>query len=94
MKIAVLLTCFNRKEKTVACLRSLYETYQDSQSSVDVEVFLTDDGSSDGTSEAVSSLTPFFPLTLLKGDGSLFWRGGMNNSWRTAIKKGGFDGYL
>lgn len=94
MKIAVLLTCFNRKEKTIACLRSLYDTYQDAQSSVDVEVFLTDDGSSDGTSEAVSSLTPFFPLTLLKGDGSLFWNGGMNNSWRAAIKKGNFDGYL
>lgn len=94
MKIAVLLTCFNRKEKTVACLRSLYDTYQDAQSPVDVEVFLTDDGSSDGTSEAVLALTPFFPLTLLKGDGSLFWNGGMNNSWRAAIKKGGFDGYL
>lgn len=94
MKIAVLLTCFNRKEKTIACLRSLYDTYQDAQSPVDVEVFLTDDGSSDGTSEAVLALKPFFPFTLLKGDGSLFWNGGMNNSWRAAIKKGGFDGYL
>lgn len=94
MNIAVLLTCFNRKEKTLACLRSLYETHKECQSPIEVEVFLTDDGSSDGTSEAVSSLSPFFPLTLLKGDGSLFWNGGMNNSWRAAIKKGGFDGYL
>lgn len=94
MKIAVLLTCFNRKEKTLACLRSLYDTHEECKSPVEAEVFLTDDGSSDGTSEAVSSLSPFFPLTLLKGDGSLFWRGGMNNSWRAAINKESFDGYL
>lgn len=53
MKIAVLLTCFNRKEKTLACLAGLYESqkvYNERNSTpIEMEVFLTDDGCTDGT---------------------------------------------
>lgn len=94
MKIAVLLSCYNRKDKTLECLKSLYKTYCDANSDIEVEVFLTDDGCSDGTSSAVLSLYPFFSLHILKGDGKLYWNGGMNLSWKEAIKRGDFDGYL
>ena len=59
MKIAVLLTCFNRKEKTLSCLAGLYESqrvyYERNSSPIELEVFLTDDGCTDGTAQAVKA---------------------------------------
>ena len=43
-KIAAILTCHNRKEKTLACLHSLFSIIST------IDVFLVDDGSTDGTS--------------------------------------------
>ena len=43
MKIAVLLTSFNRKEKTKECLQSLYKILSE------LDVYLVDDNSTDGT---------------------------------------------
>ena len=52
MKIAVLLTVFNRKEKTKRCLDSVQRTVQPYLGKgIELEVFLTDDGSTDGTGE-------------------------------------------
>lgn len=88
--IAVLLTCHNRKAKTIACLSSLFKAiippgYQ-------INVFLTDDGSTDGTEEAVIS---FFPqVQVIKGDGSLFWAGGMRMAWKIAMREKSYDAYL
>ena len=47
--IAVLLTCHNRKEKTVACLTELYNCTIPANYAF--EVFLVDDGSTDGTAQ-------------------------------------------
>lgn len=49
--IAVLLTAHNRKEKTLLCLDFLFKQKQVEEYTIDV--YLTDDGSTDGTSEAV-----------------------------------------
>ncbi len=89
MIAAVLLTCFNRKEKTLSCLHSIYE-----QSKVDdltLKVFLVDDGSTDGTSSAVESAFP--EVNVLHGDGNLYWNGGMNLAWKAATKES-FDFYI
>lgn len=94
MKIAILLTCHNRKEKTLRCLKSVVDSYKYSKSDVDFDIYLTDDGSTDGTSEAVLSLPFADKITVLKGDGNLFWNAGMNNSWDKASESGGYDGYL
>ncbi len=61
---------------------------------LDVAVFLTDDGSTDGTADAIRGRN--YPLTvnILEADGTLFWNGGMLHSWRTAMNVGGFGGYL
>jgi GT2 family glycosyltransferase len=84
-KIAVLLTCFNRKDKTLSCLQSLY-----SQSS-QLDIYLVDDGSTDGTYAAVQSCFP--DVTLIKGTGSLYWSGGMRLAFSHAMDKG-YDYYL
>jgi GT2 family glycosyltransferase len=82
MKIAVLLATFNRREKTLTCLESLYN--QEGLGNTSLEVFLTDDASSDGTAAAVKSSYP--AVHVLHGTGSLFWAGGMRNSWSNALK--------
>lgn len=89
-KIAVLLTCHNRKEKTLACLRSLFECYLPENHQL--EVFMVDDGSTDGTGEAVKIKYP--QVKVIKGDGNLYWTRGMNLAWQTATETFNHDFYL
>jgi len=90
-KIAVLLTCYNRKDLTLRALSYLFEAFDNSPNHCDMDVYLTDDASTDGTSKAIKSKFP--NVILLKGDGNLFWAGGMRNSWKKALKKN-YDGFL
>jgi GT2 family glycosyltransferase len=80
-KIGVLLTVFNRKEKTLHCLRRLSAA---APLGVSVEATLLDDGSIDGTSEAVAGEFP--DVHILRGDGSAFWNGGMRRAWEKAAE--------
>ena len=89
-KVAVLLTCHNRKEKTLACLTSFYACTLPSD--FQFEIFLVDDGSNDGTYDEVASLFPEVQLVL--GSGNLFWAGGMRLAWDTASQKGGYSAFL
>ncbi len=90
--IAVLLTCHDRKAYTLACLRHLAEVTRhynadDSHTPVAIAVYLTDDGCSDGTAEAVRTECKDIELHIVEGDGSLFWAGGMRAAWREAMKE-------
>ncbi|HBK40810.1 MAG: glycosyltransferase family 2 protein [Petrimonas sp.] len=89
-EIAVLLTCHNRKAQTLTCLASLFEA--ELPPDVQLDVFLTDDGSTDGTEEAVKELYP--QVTVLKGGGTLFWAGGMRLAWKKATQKKSYNAYL
>jgi GT2 family glycosyltransferase len=88
-KIAVLITVHNRKETTLACLRNLYN--QRLSDDVSIEVYLTDDGCTDGTPEAVRNEFP--DVHIINGDGNLFWNRGMYAAWSEAEKKD-YDFYL
>jgi len=92
-KVAVLLTVYNRIEKTVLCLNSLCSSIQTADG-ISLDVFITDDKSTDGTEETIKTLFPQENIYLLKGSGNLYWNGGMINSWKSALKKGGYNGYL
>jgi len=87
--IAVLMTCHNRREKTLACLAALFKI--DPVLDAAFEVFLVDDGSTDGTSCAVNALYP--AVHLIAGDSNLYWNGGMRVAFAAAMQKG-FDFYL
>jgi GT2 family glycosyltransferase len=89
--IAVLMTCHNRINLTLDCLKCLYIAYEKSKLKFNLDVYLTDDGSNDGTSEAIAISFP--NVKLLKGNGDLFWAGGMRNSWNAALQND-YDGYL
>src|SRR5690348_12096667 len=82
MTIAVILTTFNRKKKTITCLENLGR--QSLPDNITLDLYITDDASSDGTPEAI--LEHFPKAHLYHGSGSLYWAGGMRNSWRKALQ--------
>lgn len=89
-KIAVLLTCHNRREKTIDCLQLLYKCSVPENYTLDI--FLVDDGSTDGTSEAVKNEFP--QVNVIEGNGNLYWNRGMHLAWETAAKTKDYDYFL
>ena len=82
--IAIIMTAHNRKNQTLSCLDSLH-----SQSKLTEGVkklfFLVDDGSTDGTSEAVHCNFP--DVSIIPGTGDLFWNRGMHLAFGEALKE-------
>lgn len=87
--VAVLLTVFNRKDKTLECLKRLYAQLLLEECQVDV--YLTNDGCTDGTPEAVKDQFP--DVHIINGSGNLYWNRGMYTAWQEAAKKN-YDFYL
>lgn len=91
ISIAVLLTCFNRKEQTLSCLRTLFKVQEDyikdkkADEKVSLDVFLTDDGCTDGTANVIRKEFTIQNVNILQGDGNLFWAGGMRKAWESAL---------
>ncbi|MEM7556172.1 MAG: glycosyltransferase family 2 protein [Cyanobacteria bacterium P01_A01_bin.84] len=77
-QLAVLITCHNRCDTTLACLKALY------QQGLTIDVFLVDDGSSDGTTKAINNHYP--DVNVMKGNGNLYWAGGMRLAFSEAMK--------
>lgn len=89
--IAILLTVHNRKDTTLSCLSQIKEQVYD-KNNFRLVVYLVDDGSSDGTSEAVALKYP--DTIIIKGDGTLFWNRGMYLAWDKAANDYDYDFYL
>lgn len=89
VRICALMTSFNRRAFTLECLK-LLSCNQD-LNQVELSAVLVDDGSTDGTSEAVKVEFPW--VEVVHGDGSLFWCRGMHAAWQLA-HKGNYDFYL
>lgn len=90
IKVAILITCHNRKLKTLSCLEALHgsnlpKNYQ-------IETYLVDDGSSDGTANAVGFQFP--SVEVIEGSGNLFWNQGMRLAWFTAAQHKEYNFYL
>jgi GT2 family glycosyltransferase len=88
--IAVLLTCHNRKDKTLQCLHALYKCSAPTDYRFDI--YLVDDGCTDNTGYAVQE--QFSNVNVIKGDGTLFWNRGMILAWQTAAGTKNYDFYL
>ncbi len=82
MRAAVLIPVHNRREITLRCLRVL----RAAELPAEFGVIVVDDGSTDGTAEAI--LAEFPDVILVRGDGHLFWTGGIVAGMRHALAEG------
>ena len=80
-EVAVVIPTFNRLASLRRCLDRLRLV-----SSPTFSIIVVDDGSSDGTAECLSHSYP--EVTLLLGDGNLWWAGAMNVGCRSAAATG------
>lgn len=80
-KVVVVMTCFNRKDKTVNCLKKLHE----GNGANHYSYIVVDDRSKDGTVEAITELG-YSDVNIVEGTGSLFWNGGMHMGIDVAFK--------
>lgn len=87
--VAALLTCYNRKDKTLSCLTALFK--QSIENAIVLDVYLVDDGSTDGTGVAIKEKFP--QVKVIQGSGSLFWNGGMRKAFAVAMAHS-YDYYL
>lgn len=79
-KILGIFTCYNRKEKTVTCLKSL----QEGNPSLEFAFLAVDDASTDGTYE---ELKKHRNVEVIRGDGKLYYSGGMRKGIEEAKEK-------
>lgn len=103
MNVAVLMTCHNRRETTLRCLESLAcavrvirEKEEAGRDRPRWRLFVVDDGSTDGTDEAIREYTEevkglgegehWGEIHLIRGDGTLYWAKGMALAWNEALR--------
>ena len=88
--IAVLMTCYNRVDTTLECLRRLFA--QEIPEGYSFDVWLVDDASPDKTGERVKTAYP--QVNVIQGTGNLFWCKGMRFAWDKASEAYDYDFYL
>jgi GT2 family glycosyltransferase len=87
MKIIALATCHNRCKLTLRSIKSILE--QSLPSECSLEICLVDDGSIDGTGDAIRKTFP--NVKILEGDGNLYWAGGMCFGWDNYVQNQDMD---
>ncbi len=80
--VYIIIPVYNRKDITLTCLANL-QAYGDLQQ---YHVIVVDDGSIDGTTQAIDHLYP--DVTVLAGDGNLWWTGAIAKGMEYAYKQG------
>lgn len=81
VRIEVVTPVHNRKELTLRCLESLGQA---ALSGIDLHVIVVDDGSTDGTAEALAKEYP--DVTVITGDGNLWYTAGTNVGLKAALE--------
>ena len=81
-KIAIIIPVYNRKNTTLNCISQFQQI---SKKGFETDIIVIDDGSTDGTSEAIMQKYP--DTILLQGDGNLWWSGGINKGFEYALKE-------
>ena len=69
--VTIIMTCYNRKNKTINCINSLIKNNH----GIQIKFIVVDDNSNDGTENELKKIN--HNIKIIKGDGNLFWNGGM-----------------
>lgn len=91
MKIAILITCYNRVETTKECLKHCFKSLS-LINNFEHDIYLLDDNSPDKTGEIIKMKHP--SIKVIYGDGKLFWSGGTRKLWNLASTKKNYDYYV
>lgn len=81
-RIAVVMTCHNRREQTLRCLGALCA---EDLPGIALRAYITDDGSVDGTATAIAAVD--LPIRVIVGSGELYWAAGMAMAERAAMSE-------
>lgn len=85
IKIAIVMTCHNRKIKTKNCVTKLIQaSHTSSQRCCITRLFICDDMSTDGTAETLKEYEDC--VEIIHGSGDLFWARGMARAMTEAEK--------
>lgn len=91
LQIAVLLTVYNRKETTLKALSLLHKVIS-KYNDINFDIFMVDDGCTDGTVDEVKLKFP--KVYIHKGNGQLYWSGGMHKAWEIATATADYDYFI
>ncbi len=80
--VSVVTPVHNRRDITLLCLRSLFRA---DLTNVDLKVYVVDDGSTDGTADAIADAFP--EVKVIPGSGDLWFTGGMNRGIEVAMNE-------
>jgi len=80
-RVEIVAPVHNRREITLQCLRSLARLADEK---LEIHIVIVDDGSTDGTGEAIRKNFP--DVELVEGDGNLWFTEGTNVGVRAALK--------
>jgi len=76
-KVCVMFTCYNRCETTIRCMKSIINT----NNNIEFTIIAVDDNSKDGTETVLLEMKETgYNIHILRGDGNLFWCGGMRKA--------------
>ena len=81
--VLAVLTCFNRKSLTLACLEALASSAR--RADIELEAIVVDDASPDGTGAAVRER--FAWAEVITGSGALYWNRGMHRGFALAMQR-------
>lgn len=81
MRVEIVTPVHNRRQETLQCLRSLSRSVTPG---LETHVIIVDDGSTDGTADAVRKEFP--KAEIIEGDGSLWYTAGTNRGIVAALK--------
>lgn len=84
--IAIIFTCFNRIDKTKRCMEALLNEQHNHEGQIKFSLFITDDGSTDGTKEMLQSYSNCLSMHVIDG-GNLYWDKGMYRAMKVAVQK-------
>lgn len=73
MRVNVIFTCYNRKEKTQKCIEKLIF----GNPNLEFTFIIVDDGSTDGTQDMLQQMKKTYDIHIIQGTGKLFYSGGM-----------------
>lgn len=90
-RVAVMMACYNRKEKTKRCLESLSKQLEEYSERCIIDKYIFDDYSTDGTYEMIRESFP--DLIIIRGDGNNYWCKSMFRLMKITVRKE-YDFYL